>query len=332
MSGTATKNLSRENIHQLLISVGSKPAEDKAQIEATEYNWREPHYFSSEQLIKLDDFAKTVAAAVAEKLADFFRSEFDVKIASTTQHFADEFLSQLSGVEQKDYYFPFNTDLNSLFGLIGIPEQTAVVWATQLLGDSESEGDSIRILSQLEESLLLDLTSALVEVFSGLFKGFDFHPPGSVVRGQWPFEAQGTEEFCKISFYVKKAGSDKGYETYLLIPCSKLESEVGKTEESADKLSANDISKLIHEHLRAMPVLVTAQLACPVLTFEEILNLQVDDVLLLDKRVNQPVELIVDGQTVSYGWPAKSAGKYAVKITATAFGGTASEINPGTGA
>jgi flagellar motor switch protein FliM len=52
-----------------------------------------------------------------------------------------------------------------------------------------------------------------------------------------------------------------------------------------------------------------------VLTFEEIVNLQVDDILVLDKRIDQPAELIVDDRTYYYGCPAKSAGKYAVTIT-----------------
>ena len=99
----------------------------------------------------------------------------------------------------------------------------------------------------------------------------------------------------------------------------------GKTVRDSGEFSAEDISKLILEHLQEMPVLITGQLASAVLSFEELMNLQADDILLLDKRVDQPVELIVDGRTVYYGRPAKSAGKYAVTITttATAVGDTA---------
>ena len=61
------------------------------------------------------------------------------------------------------------------------------------------------------------------------------------------------------------------------------------------------------------------------------MDLQPDDILLLDKRVDQQTELIVGGRTVYYGYPAKSAGKYAVTITntAAAFGGDAENINSG---
>lgn len=324
MSGGATNSLSKEKIQQLLMAVGSEPTEDITQVEAAEYNWHEPHYFNSKQLEKLDNFAQTAATAVAEKVSKFCRSELNVTIASTTQHFADEFLNQSSDSEQKDYYLSFGANQEQKCGLIGIPEQAALNWARQLLGDSdsESEKDPGRDLSQLEESLLLDLVSAIVEVFSGLDESFDFHSAKSIVKGQWPLGMEDTEELCKISFDVKKADSEKSSEIYFLILCSELEPVAGKTEQGSADFSAENVSKMIIEHLQEIPVLITGQLASAVFTFEEIMNLQADDILLLDKRVDQPVELIVDGRTVYYGRPAKSAGKYAVSIAATAFGDT----------
>jgi flagellar motor switch protein FliM len=317
--------MSREKIQQLLMAIGSEPKEDAAQVEAAQYNWQEPHYFNKEQLVKLDNFADTVASAMAKKFAKLCRSEFNVTVASTTQHYAYEILSQLSDGEQRDYYLPFGTSQEHMCGLIGIPGQTAVNWATQLLGDSESEKDPGRDLSQLEESLLLDLASALVEVFSGPNKSLDFQAAQNIVRGQCPLEPEGTEVICKISFDVKKADSEKGSEAYFLILCRDLSPIAGRTAQDSGSVSTEDISKVILGHLQEMPVLITSQLASAVLSFEELMNLQADDILLLDKRVDQPVELIVDGRTVYYGRPGKSAGKYAVTITTTttAFGDTA---------
>ena len=325
MSGIATKSISREKIQQLLKAIGSEPKEDAAQVDAAQYNWQEPHYFNKEQLVKIDNFADTAALGVSQKFAKLCRSEFNVTISSTTQHYAYEILSQLSDGEQRDYYLPFGTSQEHMCGLIGIPGQTAVNWARQLLGDSESEKDPDRDLSPLEESLLLDLTSALVEVFSGPDKSLDFQAAQNIVRGQWPLEPEGTEEICKISFEVKKADSEKSSKAYFLILCNELAPIAGRTAQDSGGFSTDDISKVILGHLQEMPVLITSQLASAMLSFEELMNLQVDDILLLDKRVDQPVELIVDGRTVYYGLPAKSAGKYAVTITATAtaFGDTA---------
>jgi len=323
MSGRATKSMSREKIQQLLMAIGSEPKEDNAQVDSTEYNWQEPHYFNKEQLSKLDYFTDSVALGVSQKFAKLCRSEFNVTISSTTQHYAYELIN--SDSEQRDYYLPFGISQEHMCGLVGIPGQTAVDWATQLLGDSESEKDPGGDLSPLEESLLLDLASALVEVFSGPDKTLDFQAAQNIVRGQWPLEAEGTEEICKIFFEVKKADSEKSSKAYFLILCNKLTPIAGRTAQDSGGVSTEDISKVILGHLQEMPVLITSQLASAVLSFEELMNLQADDILLLDKRVDQPVELIVDGRTVYYGRPGKSAGKYAVTITTTttAFGDTA---------
>jgi len=315
----AANSLSNEKIRQLLIAVGSGPLEDTTGIKATEYNWNQPHYFDGKQLNKLDDFTKKIARAMAVEFVDFCHGEFDVTVTSTTQHFAAELIDQSLESGQNDYYLSFGTDQNHSCGLISIPTQTAFVWATQLLGDPASEEeDSGRDLSQLEESLLLDLLSALIGAFS--HKTWDFQPAKNIVRRLFPLELKGTEELCKITFDVKKTDEEKGIEAYILILCSKLEPVVGRAEQAVGGFSANDISKAILGKMQQMPVSITAQLASTVLTLEEALNLEVGDIFLLDKKVNEPIELITSGRTALLGRPAKSAGKYAVVITELSYG------------
>ncbi|MHC4241083.1 MAG: FliM/FliN family flagellar motor switch protein [Planctomycetota bacterium] len=308
-----TKNLSKEKIHQLLIAVGSGPLEDTTGIKATEYNWNRPHYFDRKQLNRLDDFTKKVARSMSVKFVDFCHSEYDVNVVSIEQHFAAELVDQAMESGQNDYYLAFDSDLDLPCGLISIPTQTAFIWATQLLGDPESEvDDSGRDLSQLEESLLLDLLSALIKAFSQ--NKWDFQPDKNIARRLFPIELKGTEEICKITFDVKKADQEKGTETYILLRCSKLESVVGKSEQAAGGFSADDISKAILANMQNMPVFITAQLASTVLTLKEIMSLEVGDILLLDKKVNESIELITSGRTALLGRPARLAGKYAVVI------------------
>jgi flagellar motor switch protein FliM len=312
MSGA--KNLSKEKIHQLLIAVGSGPLEDTTGIKATEYNWNQPHYFDRKQLNKLDDFTKRVGRSMSVKFVDFCHSEFDVTVVSTVQHFAAELVDQAMESGQNDYYLAFGNDQDHPCGLISIPTKTAFIWATQLLGDPESEvEDSGRDLSQLEESLLLDMLSALIKAFSQ--KNWDFKPGRNIVRRLFPIELKGTEELCKITFDVKKTDQEKGTEAYILILCSKLESVVGKSEQGVGGFSADDISKAILARMQQMPVFITAQLASTVFTLKEIMGLEVGDILLLDKKVNEPIELITSGRTALLGRPAKLAGKHAVVIT-----------------
>ncbi len=323
MSNSIKNNLTRPKIQQLLAAVGSAPTEDNSDIEAEEHNWSVPHYFSNTQLTKLSDFTEKLATAITEKFFDSCRSQFEVTVTSLTQYFADEFINKSTNDEQKVFYLPFGANQEYQFGLLGIPEQTAISWSKLLLGDTETEENSDRELSQLEKSLLLDLASALIKALSDLYTTCDLHPADSIEYERQPLELQGTEELFQISLNIKKADTENNTTAYFLVPCSKLEPVVGKTTEAKSESSPKDISKMILEHLEKTPISVTVQLASVEVSFEEMMDLQANDIVLLDKKVNEPLELVVEGRTVCYGWPAQSTGKYAVTISTTAFGNTA---------
>lgn len=322
MSSRSANTLGRKRVEQLLRAVGSRRSEQTAHVEFAEYDWHDPHYFNSEQLAKLNSFAQSAAKAMATKFSDSCRSRYDVTVASITQHFAGEYLAEASQGEQSDYSVRFGATAEHPCGLIGMPEQTANAWARQLLGDSEPDAESAGALSSLEISLLLDLTSALIEAFSDSNPSCSFRLTGDPVSGPLPIDAVASEEICRISFDVKKAGSEGGTAVYFLIPCKELAPAVGKTP-AGGELSANQISTAILENLRQVKVTVTAQLDSATLTFEELMNLRVNDLLLLDRTVAEPIDLIVEGKAILTGRPAKSTGKYAVVVAAASDGDAA---------
>ncbi len=313
MTGRITDKLTEKKVKDLLVRIGLAPNEDDERVDAKEYNWRQPHYFNHNQLKKLDDFTKKAATAIAEKFTQLYRSDFNVTVVSTTQYFANQLLNPND--KQNDYHMAFDDDQGQPFGLTSIPAETAISLTTQLLGDSKSEEDSGRDLSQLELSLLLDVAFALIEALSDCYDNYNFQPAANIVVGQLPLSLAGSKELCKITFRLSIADSEDSSEAHFLIACSKLDQVVGENIGANGKISDEDISKAILAHIQKVPVTVTAQLARGMFTFEEIISLNVDDILLLDKKVTEPVELIVEGRTVLRGRPAKAAGKYAVVIT-----------------
>jgi flagellar motor switch protein FliN/FliY len=348
MSDTSANNLSRDNIRQLLAAIGSKMIEDTKAVEFTEYDWNKPHYFNSSQLERLNDFTKQAAAQLSKRFTTLYHSNLNVTTVSTTLYFAYDLLNQISTGGQDDYYLAFGDDSsNNWFGLIGIPEQTAISWVKLMLGDvdlatksgnSASQKTPITALSQLEESLLFEIASSIVESLSISLRAAQQSPIGvakSIVRGSIPIELQSIEEICKIAFSIEKSGTSKNSidqgeplptddnsedsfmrnQTYLIIPCKNLAHVVGKTIDADRQITAGDISKAIFNHLMEIPISVTAQLASAVVTFEQIMSLRPSDILLLDKGIDEPVELIVEGRSLFRGQPVKSVGQYAVAIT-----------------
>ncbi len=329
MSNTSTSNLTKEKIQQLLAAVGSGPAKDNTQIEAQEYNWRQPHYFTAEKLTKLNTFMETVAAEIGKRLAELCHSNFEVTINQIIQHFADEFLNPTAEEQSNYYYLAFGTDQNlnpqtqkdkparpsNRCGVVGTSLKTAITLTTQLLGDTETQETSDRPLSELEESLLSDAASAIVYALDDSYPNWNFSPDATVVSAQLPLDLQGTEELCKITFNIKKEDGENSCELYLLILSDSLEPVVTKTAQTAPEFSQKDIANAMQEHLYQMTVSLTAQLGSAMLTFEETMSLQINDIVLLDKKVHDHIEIIAQGRTLLKGRPAKSAGNYAVVIT-----------------
>jgi len=312
MTRMTDNNPGRAKIQQLLAVIGSKAPDDSKQIEASEYDWHQPHFFNSRQMKKLTALASSLAELIAEKFAALCQHSFEVKISSTSEHFAGQFLGQDTASQGKgpvNYYLSFCTDEREPCGFVSIPPQTAKLWTTQLLGDTESKEDANRHISELEASLLFDMASLIVEAVAEAGDKCGFHPADDAITDSLPLQLKGAEEFCKITFQVRESDSETGSEAHILIFCDKLAPIVAESAQAADKLSAKDIARAIQNHIEEISIPITAQLASVAVTVEQV----------LDKKIDEPVLLLAAGRTLFRGRCAQSGGKYAVAITEAAF-------------
>jgi flagellar motor switch protein FliM len=325
MTQPIENNPGRAKIQQLLASIGSKQPDDSRDIEATDYDWHQPHFFNSQQMTKLTGFTAKAATLIADKLGTLCQRSFEVTITSTSEHFAGQFLGHdPSGKTQgpDNYYLPFSAGQEDPCGFVSISPQTAVIWTTQLLGDTESKENATRTLLSLEASFLFDMASLIVAALTEAGPGApecSFRPAADAMTDHLPLQLNGAEEFCKITFQVKKAGSETASEAHILVLCEKLLPAVGDPSQTTGKFSPSDITAAIQNTIEKISVPITVQLAYVPVTVEQILNLAVCDILLLDKKVDEPVQLRVVGRTLCRGRCAKSAGNYAIAVTETFF-------------
>lgn len=323
----AFDNLTAQRIKQLLGSVGDESIEEaKQNVEAFEHDWRQPRYFSRDQLIELKYFAESVAVAASEKFTQFYKTDFTVTTESISQHFANEFIRQTPDENNPDLFLRFGNapaegaEDAGPWGLVGIPQKTALAWTTQSLGQNDSNEDPARSLSQLEISLLLDIAALFVEALSSSCENQTSHIIGKIVSGQFPLDVENTKELCRITFNTKTANSDEPSEkAFLLILCDKLGTATKIVNKGEKTLSSEDASEAIAEHLNRMPVSVDVQLGSASITFGQLMNLAADDILLLDTKVTEPANLIAGDIELFQAKPAKSEGKYAVAITQAVF-------------
>jgi flagellar motor switch protein FliM len=339
MTDARADHLSRTRVRQLLAAVGSASPTRNAALggpstgeqheplcQVAEYDWRDPHYFSADQLNRLAALMSQVGARMAGTFAHFYGSEFDVSPISITQHFAGD-LDECIGADD-DYYLTFGAEKSRPCGFALISIEAARAWTSLLLGDSESNNDPQRAFSPLEESLLSDLAAAVVESFLlPLRPHSHLKSDGQLCQGQPSIQYELTEEICRIAWRVKKADANETSEIVFLLPCGRLAALVGKTTAAAPQPAPQELSRALMEHLQQMPVTVAVRFATTSVRFREIMDLGQGDILLLGKPLHDPAELTVDGFTVFRGRPAQSDGQYAVLVTESRTDRTQETVN-----
>jgi len=315
MTNTADVNLTREKIQQLLAAVGSQSDTEEPQPEYTELSWKEPHSFNTHELEKIKAFLDQASDVIAQKFKSSCHFDFNITINSTAQCYADDFLAGIQSSDQKYYYLAFGTEPDICSSVLGMPMSTAICWINLLLQDAEADENTDRELSELEESFLLDVASIIIEAISEIYPNAELKIDEKVVHQQLPVAFESIEKMFKIDFAIEQIEAKKTSEAFLTLPCKLLNPVAGKPVDKNTVFSEDQVSQAMLEHLQNLPVSVCAQLGSAQLTFEEVMNLNPSDILLLDTKVDEPALLFVDEQGRFHCSLAQANGNFAVVIT-----------------
>jgi flagellar motor switch protein FliM len=315
MTNSAGNNLSNEKIQQLLSAVGSRNSGQTPDIDAQDYDWMKPHYFNEKQLGKLDTFTNNLSEAIAEKITDFYKSDCKATTDPAEQYFARDYFEQASNEENSCYYSTFGDDQDNLFGVIEIPAPTAMAWTRQLLGGADEGEEESNELSMLAESLLADIASFLTDTFSNASSIQPLQTLAPVIKNLDSVEINDTRQLCKITLKINKEDTGDNSEISFILLSDMLAPFVGKTGAAAQTATTQEISKAMMDHVNKISFDATTQLASCRFSFQEIMDLAPGDVLMFNKNLNQPCDLLIENQSIFAGTPAKHDHNHALVIT-----------------
>jgi flagellar motor switch protein FliM len=263
---------------------------------------------------RLRTFAEQVTAAIREVFLRFTCRAAEVKLVSTSQHFASQVTGETDAAAAADFALAFGPSADKQAGALILPVKTARLWAQWLLGGMDS-GQEATELSALERSLLCDVAKAVVEVLKVDGSGLSIVPAAELFAGRWPVAWDSMEELFKIDFSVKRDDLPDLSEASLVLPCSLLSSLAGRTGPAAGPASGAGASERIMQCLQDLDVSVAARFGTVDLSFHDILGLAVDDVVILDQAPEDPVDVLVRGRLAFRGVPGQHHGGLAVLIT-----------------
>ena len=302
-------------IQQLLSAAGKTPRQPRPEdAEAQDYSFDRPSRFTRIQLDRLALFAGGAAEAVARKLGQLLQTPVTLTPGQWQQVFAGPL--KLSPPATLRHVLVIADAQGQAVGWVGISDVCAMKWLTRLLGGCEvepaepAEDDEVRELSDLERDLLTDLAGGIVEALA--------EPAGR-------FGCAGLKAGSKLSPWPDACGADDAEETCLLELGADDDAPAGVAivlTSRAAALLAGEIPAALAE-TNSSPAMLphverTAVEACAMLStslaMRDVIALAAGDVLVLDQRIDEAVDVDVDGQTVMRAYPARQGGQMALQF------------------
>jgi flagellar motor switch protein FliM len=316
--------LSQSEIDALLSSISSgdvdidevKNKEEEKKIKV--YDFKRPDKFSKDQLRTLQMIHETFARLVTTMLSGQLRANCHIQVTSVDQITYEEFIRSI----------PELTIL-SVFDM-GTLEGNAVLELNSNIGyviiDRVFGGNGKGELAKARE--LTDIESTVVEKFVGKMLGFLSEAWQDIIEimpkidqmetnPQFVQIAGPTEMVVLLSFEVK-VGDASGimnicYPAPLIDPIiSKLTAQYWFSNVKKEKTDEN--LKALRKRLDKVSIPVVANLGKSVLSLEQFMELNVGDVITLDRNISDPVDIVVGNKRKFKGVPGIEGKKMAIAI------------------
>ncbi len=311
---TDTNVITREKVRRLMEAAHKLPHPDNTAIDFTEYDWNQPHHFSTDHLIALDIFSKKICLQIAKTFETLCSGDFEVTTSETKQFFAVALNDIISSERQDHYFLPIVNAEQEDCGFLGISPATAVTLVEQMLRETDADSSEDRPLSELEEVILHDLLSSILDSVANLFSqnGQTVQRTAKIKKSGWPVDLPSLEDLTTINFQVN---SEKFQVEMNITICSNiLDPIVGLDHHHGPKLNQKQISNLIMKQAHKAPVEVVGRLASCSINLSDMLSLEPGDIVLLRKKIHDPIDVIINRKPVLRAFMVNSVNKYALLI------------------
>ena len=317
--------LSQSQIDELLQRMKSgAPVESEPEERIKTYNFASPKKFTKDQLKSLNNFLETFARIVSSYFTNALHSICEVNV------------SQLE--EQR--YFEFNNAIpdSTLVGIIGFePENSSFGETTLLLEFPTSFGYMLidrlmggngeptilqREFTEIETALLEHVMQKVTKTMKDAWKTYfpletDFKAIQTNGRLIQAFSPQ--DIVLIVSFDIK----EEFYEgtANLCMPADKFEEVIGNlSQKYSQGTRQQDQDKeqlkqdLLMDYLKRSDLNIEAYLDRCTMSFEEVTDLRVNDVLMLNKRIDDDIEVHIEGMPWYSARMGESNNKKAIKL------------------
>ncbi|MGH2272614.1 FliM/FliN family flagellar motor switch protein [Anaerohalosphaeraceae bacterium U12dextr] len=312
----ADKSISRQRLLQMLSRRRPEPQDGPSDgADAPLFDWTCPHHFGPQEWLLMKNLGKKIAAYMEKAMELVCLEEPKVTLNKVVQEFASVMAERTLRQEATQYFLPLQVQAKGPDGFVNVQIEAATVLVGQLLRDNEAVIGQNGELSVLEETILQDgiliLADAIIQAIQE-YGEITVKRSDRLVRGDWPLDARQLEDLVGFSFDV--AFPKKTVEIVVQMQAESLDPAVGIMPRIHKAVNPAELSKMIIRQLSDVPVEVTAQLCTGSVRMEELMHLEVGDVLVLGKKIQEPADVLLNNRLCFQAWPAACEGKQALVI------------------
>ena len=307
--------LSRDQLRDILVAARDNLPVEENDLEVYDYDWKRPHQFNDVHHAILLQFRKQFSADLAELFSEMCNDPSRVTIPQAREYYCEGIRKEFCD-QKKNLYMVLADENNIEVGALILPYLSAIQWTAKMLGDTDPEVSEDYEMSNLEESLLVDFCDNLLRKFSDMLVKQELGGIRSLSvlsDRDWPIECLDYEEFTLLQLQVEHTGGSS--EASLVIMSSYLGPMLDITFPDESQSNNRQARDAVISNLNKIPIEIDVLLGNANVAVSNLMNLVKGDVVVLDRKVNEPVEALIEGKVFFRGYPARSSNRYALAVS-----------------
>ncbi|MGB9840307.1 flagellar motor switch protein FliM [Thermovenabulum sp.] len=281
------------------------------------YDFRKPNKFSKEQLNSI----KVIHENFGRHLINYLTTQLRTLVQISGSHVDQMPFAEFSSSIPNPSIIGI-VDFSPLKGSVLLVTSVELAYAIidRMLGGIGEYKDKPREPTEIELNLIIKVFSRIIKLIEETWKDvFEVHPTLEKIETnpQYIQLVSPNEATALITFNIK-VGKTEGL-INLCLPFIVIEPIMPKLSTKAWLSSSKEVSdifsKKLNKKIEDISVEIKAELGKAIISVRDFLNLEVGDVIQLDKNIKQEIDIYVKGNLKFKGIVGKKNERTAVKVT-----------------
>jgi len=282
------------------------------------YDFRRPNKFSKEQMNSMQVIYENYARTLATFLSAQLRTIVQMSVLSVEQLTYDEFIRSLP---DPSIIVIFNMDPLEGNGIFEIQAPLAFGMIDRLFGGSGGVPNKTRALTEIERAIIERVSQRMLDLLREAWENItNLNPRVEFIESNPQFaQIVSPMEMVILISLETKIGEIEGIINFCL-PYIVLEPVIDKlslhfwfARTSSEKNPAYRLS--VQRRIETAQIPLHVLLGTTTITVRELLDLQVGDVVPLDRRVEQDLDVLIGNSQKFYAKPGIQNKRLAIQIT-----------------